>query len=201
MLALAAVSSLSSLQRCHLRACAPPVRRATLPLLAADDAKEDYNWDAAWQRRVRVEETYQRVMADGTEELANEAEPRSSDDINSSGSASEQPRFQVLPQGLQKSLNQAIDVKQWRLPFFIFAYMRDSSATALITSALAWVIFYLLAVPAAYVVGPALGMQDVSGLDTQAVANAIFIPAWPFCLVVAVGVTMLLRHRDAPSDD
>ena len=121
--------------------------------------------------------------------LAVAAKP--SDDIASSGTPG-------IVSEAQTTLKQAIDVRKWRLPFAAFTFMRETDffGTVLFTTTLAWAIFYLVAVPAtyfAYTFGPAA--MDVSALNMQTVANAIFLPAWPACLVVALGVTLLRKQN------
>ena len=107
------------------------------------------------------------------------------------------PNVNTVLESLRKPVAQAVDVRQWRLPFGLFTFMRktDFFGTALAVSTLAWILFYLAVVPATYMLGPALGLPDVSGLDTQSVARIVFLPGWPACLVVAAGV-MLLRQGE-----
>ena len=164
--------------------------RAASPLLA-----EGYDWDTAWQRR--AEDGLPKSVASELRDLATSEKDL---DERSEAPATGLTRANAVPIALKKSAAAALDVRQWRLPFGFFRFMAqtDLFGTALGITMLAWVMFYLAAVPATYAFGPALGLQDVSNLDVQTVARAIFLPGWPACLVVATGV-MLLRRGGAPA--
>ena len=163
----------ASLHTARLYRANPSLRRASLPLLTATD---DDDWDASWQR----------VIADGQRRRPAPAmEPELPDVV---------PRRELKTNKMQ----QVIDVRNWRLPFSWFSFIRevDLFGTLLFTTSLAWGLFYLVVVPTIYVFGPALGVQAIptsSGLipiDLQLVASAVFIPAWPGCLLVAAGVRL-----------
>ena len=165
-LVLIATSSLHDARLC--RAYSVPLRRATPPILMA----EDNDWDASWQRVIDRRQQSDIVQPD--------AEPRNSN-----------------------PMQQVIDVRRWRLPFAWFTFMRETDmfGTLLFTTWLAWVLFYLVVVPSIYVFGPTtlgyFAITKSSGLipvDLQRVANVVFIPAWPACLLVAAGVRLRLGN-------
>ena len=164
--------------------------RAASPLLA-----EGYDWDTAWQRR--AEDGLPKSVASELRSLAtSEKDPEE----RSEAPATVPTRVNVVPIALRKHVASALDVRQWRLPFGFFRFMAqtDLSGTALGITMLAWVMFYLAAVPATYAFGFALGLHDVSNMDVPTIVHAMFVPGWPACLVVATGV-MLLRRGGAPA--
>ena len=168
--AISAVNTLQSARLYRAHSVAPLRRLKLSPSMAADDN----DWDASWQRMIAERERQQ-------------IEPNR--DVPITGDE----RKSILSEAVDAKFRQAIDVRQWRLPFAWFAFLRNTDlfGTLLGTTMSAWALFYLVVVPMWYATGPALGIPPIaksSGLipvDLQMVANAVFIPAWPACLVVA----------------
>ena len=155
----------------HLRT--EHIRRQSNLRLMADD-KDAYDWDAAWQQATAE----RRVL------LQREApEPATSGQPN-------------VPAAVQDFKDRVTDVRRWRLPFGFFQWMvkADFFGTSLSISSLAWVLFYLVFVPATPVLGPVLGLPDMSGLDTQTIARVVSVPGLLASYVVSAGLVLGLRR-------
>ena len=188
-----------------LRACVLPVQRTRHTLLVETPDEPEYDWDAAWRR---VQTNGQRLIKP---ELADDARPSGTpvlldDAVETRSKASAVfrdeggiPPNSGQPTVLRRTLARVVDVRQWRLPFFFFTFLRktDLFGTILATTSFAWVIFYLVVVPATYSLGPAFGMQDVSAFSWQTIAGAIFIPAWPGCLLIAAALFVFRQQYSA----
>eukprot|EP00966_Prymnesium_polylepis_P208921 4839956-Prymnesium_polylepis.1 len=167
LLALA-VRSTSALRPAHpycVRLSQPPARRAVRGRIVML-ANDEYDWDAAWQQRVAA-----TTPEPPATERATAPVPRS-DLSKAEEICGASDRCEAMAYAMAKT---------------------DFFGTILAVTSEAWAMFYLVVVPAFYVLASALGLPDVSTVDVQTVARAVFLPGWPVCLVVASGVTLLRK--------
>ena len=82
---------------------------------------------------------------------------------------------------------QLLDVRTWRLPFALFQGMYRLTGNFLWVSTLAWMMFYLIVL--------ALEVPDAGSMDTPTLANALFLPLWPGCVVVAAGAKLVEQRN------